>query len=51
MAIDPYSRTMFWVDTQAHVINVTRLNGEAVGVVYDDATDKPESLAISPEDG
>nr|BAW33243.1 low density lipoprotein receptor-related protein 6 [Hemicentrotus pulcherrimus] len=51
MAIDPYSRLLFWTCANQSTINVTRLNGSAVGVVISDKLQKPRLLALMPEKG
>ncbi|XP_071498009.1 low-density lipoprotein receptor-related protein 6-like [Diadema antillarum] len=51
MAIDPYSRLLFWTCANQSTINVTRLDGTKVGVVISDRLQKPRLLALMPEKG
>ena len=51
IAIDPYSRTLYWSDTRKDVINVTRLDGRGVGVVVDGPGQKPYYIALAPTKG
>lgn len=51
IAIDPYSRLLYWSDTRADVINVTRLDGRGVGVVVEGSQQKPEYIALAPKQG
>ena len=49
IAIDPYSRHLYWSDSLHNVINVTRLDMQAVGVIVDGQ--KPRSIALAPQKG
>ncbi|XP_048242332.1 low-density lipoprotein receptor-related protein 6-like isoform X1 [Haliotis rufescens] len=49
LAIDPYSRTIYW--TCNNVINVTRLNMKPVGVIVSANNIKPRSIVLHPERG
>lgn len=51
MAIDPYSRHLFWSDNQNNFINVTTLNKVAVGVIVQGPGVIPRALAINPLNG
>ncbi|XP_076062572.1 low-density lipoprotein receptor-related protein 6 [Oratosquilla oratoria] len=52
MAIEPYSRLLFWSCALSNIINVTRLDGTEVGsIVGWDRQDQPRSLAIHPQKG
>jgi low density lipoprotein receptor-related protein 5/6 len=51
IAVDPYSRTLYWTDSQNNVVNVTRLDMTPVGVVLQANNFKPRSIALFPERG
>ena len=51
MAIDPYSRLLFWTCDNQTAINVTRLDGTPVGLVISRKDQKPRLLALMPEKG
>ncbi len=51
IAIDPYSRHIYWSDSLNNVINVTRLDMQAVGVIVDGPHQKPRSIALAPQKG
>ena len=50
-AIEPYSRLLFWTDSTTNVINVTRLDGQPVGVVISGENERPRALTLIPEKG
>lgn len=47
MAIDPYTRYMYWSDAFNNLINVTTLDKKEIGVIYQSTVDKPTDLAIN----
>jgi len=49
LAVDAYSRMVYWSDTERRVIAVNRVDGEDVGVVVDDVDAR--SLSLAPEEG
>ena len=51
MAIDPYSRLLYWTCDNHTAINVTRLDGTPVGLVISGKDQKPRLLALMPEKG
>ena len=52
IAIDPYSRTLYWTCSMNNVVNVTRLDMTPVGVVLQAPSNfKPRSIALFPERG
>ena len=51
IAIDPFSRHLYWSDSTHNVINVTSLNMVPVGVVVKGSNQKPRSIALAPEKG
>ena len=51
IAIDSFSRHLYWSDSMNNVINVTRLDMRAVGVVIKGSHQKPRSIALAPEKG
>lgn len=51
IAIDPYSRMLYWTDSQKNVINVTRLDGTSVGVIISGRDQKPRNIVLAPELG
>lgn len=51
IAIDPYSRTIYWTCTNQNVINITRLDMTAVGVVVSGENEKPRSIVLNPLNG
>ena len=52
MAVDPYTRLLYWTCANTNAINVTRLdNGSAVGVVVKVNGEKPRNIALHPERG
>ena len=51
MAIDPYSRLLYWTCDNQTAINVTRLDGTPVGLVISGKDQKPRLLALMPEKG
>ena len=52
IAIDPYSRTLYWTCSMNNVVNVTRLDMTPVGVVLQAPNNfKPRSIALFPERG
>ena len=51
IAVDPFSRHLYWSDSMHNVINVTKLNMNAVGVVVKGSNQKPRSIALAPEKG
>ena len=51
IAIDPYSRHIYWSDTVNNVINVTRLDMRGVGVVVGGSDQRPGAIALAPTKG
>ncbi|KAK3101731.1 hypothetical protein FSP39_005917 [Pinctada imbricata] len=51
LAIDPYSRTMYWTCSKKNSINITRLDGTPVGVVIVGPKEKPRHIALNPVQG
>lgn len=51
IAIDPFSRYIYWTCAENNVINVTHLNTTAVGVVVEGKDEKPRSIVLHPEKG
>lgn len=51
IGIDAYSRHLYWCDFENGVINVTTLSQEPVGLVLDDAQQKPRAIALAPTRG
>lgn len=51
MALDPYSRVIYWTCALHNVINVTRLDGRPVGVVVSGDNQTPRSIALHPLKG
>lgn len=51
IAIDPYSRLLYWADADSGVINVTTLSQESVGLVVNDPQQKPRAIALAPSHG
>ena len=51
LAVEAYSRHIYWTDTEHNVINVTRMDMTAVGVVINGPHQKPRSIALAPEKG
>ncbi|XP_054717262.1 low-density lipoprotein receptor-related protein 6-like [Uloborus diversus] len=51
IAIDPYSRSVYWSCAQHNTINVTTMKGKAVGNVIGDHDDRPRFIALHPNKG
>lgn len=51
MAIDPYSRRLFWSDMDSNVINVTTLDGLAIGIILSEKEYRLQTIAINPDKG
>ncbi|XP_070568538.1 low-density lipoprotein receptor-related protein 6-like isoform X1 [Ptychodera flava] len=51
IAIDAYSRHLYWTCSQNNVINVTRLDMTSIGVVVDGDNEKPRSIVLNPAKG
>ncbi|XP_053574891.1 low-density lipoprotein receptor-related protein 6 [Bombina bombina] len=51
MSIDIYSRFIYWTCEATNVINVTRLDGRAIGVVLKGEQDRPRAILVNPERG
>ncbi|KAM4747687.1 low-density lipoprotein receptor-related protein 6 isoform 2-T2 [Rhinophrynus dorsalis] len=51
MSIDVYSRFIYWTCETTNVINVTRLDGRAVGVVLRGEHYRPRAIVVNPERG
>lgn len=51
MSIDIYSRFIYWTCEATNVINVTRMDGRAVGVVLRGDQDRPRAILVNPERG
>ncbi|XP_022106372.1 low-density lipoprotein receptor-related protein 6-like [Acanthaster planci] len=51
LAIDPYTRMMFWTCSETNTIRITRLDGTPIGVVKGDDNQKPRAIALIPEKG
>ncbi|XP_071041955.1 low-density lipoprotein receptor-related protein 1B [Parasteatoda tepidariorum] len=51
IAVNSYSRTLFWSCSQHNTINVTTLSGTPIGTVIGDEDDKPRYLAVHPTKG
>ncbi|XP_023239238.1 low-density lipoprotein receptor-related protein 6-like [Centruroides sculpturatus] len=51
MAIEPYSRSLYWSCARHNVINVTKLNGKAIGIIISGDDQKPRHIAIHPNKG
>lgn len=50
MAVDPYTRTLYWSDAKNNVVNVTNLKNKAsIGVIFNEQ--QPKQLAIDPLKG
>ncbi|KAM6424662.1 low-density lipoprotein receptor-related protein 6 isoform 5-T5 [Rhynochetos jubatus] len=51
LSIDIYSRYIYWTCEATNVINVTRLDGRAMGVVLRGDQDRPRAIVVNPEKG
>ncbi|ELU01251.1 hypothetical protein CAPTEDRAFT_42452, partial [Capitella teleta] len=53
IAVEPFSRHLFWSDQVQNVINVTRLDGKPIGVVImpTDVPYRPRHIALAPHHG
>ncbi|GFQ74800.1 low-density lipoprotein receptor-related protein 6 [Trichonephila clavata] len=51
IAIDPYSRVVFWSCSLHNTINVTTMRGAPIGSVIGDEDDKPRDIALHPTKG
>lgn len=53
LALDPFSRHLYWTDALNNVINVTRMDAphESIGIVMKGSHQKPRSIALAPEKG
>ncbi|XP_035257773.1 low-density lipoprotein receptor-related protein 6 [Anguilla anguilla] len=51
LSIDIYSRYIYWTSEATNVINVTRTDGQRVGVVLRGEHDKPRAIVVNPERG
>ncbi|KAE8613421.1 hypothetical protein XENTR_v10007716 [Xenopus tropicalis] len=51
LSIDVYSRLIYWTCEATNVINVTRLDGRAIGVVLKGEQDRPRAILVNPERG
>ncbi|XP_069618965.1 low-density lipoprotein receptor-related protein 6 [Ranitomeya imitator] len=51
MSIDIYSRFIYWTCEVTNVINVTRMDGRAVGIVLRGEQDRPRAILVNPERG
>ena len=52
IAIDPYSKKLYWSDQKNNVINVTRLDQWPVGVVVSgEGNQQPRKIALAPKYG
>ncbi|KAM9276077.1 low-density lipoprotein receptor-related protein 6 isoform 5-T5 [Cariama cristata] len=51
LSIDIYSRYIYWTCEATNVINVTRLDGRAMGVVLKGDQDRPRAIVVNPEKG
>ncbi|KFM78305.1 Low-density lipoprotein receptor-related protein 6, partial [Stegodyphus mimosarum] len=51
IAVDLFSRVVFWSCSQHNTINVTTMKGSAVGTVIGDEDDRPRYLALHPSKG
>uniref|UniRef100_A0A8C6S670 Low density lipoprotein receptor-related protein 5 n=1 Tax=Neogobius melanostomus TaxID=47308 RepID=A0A8C6S670_9GOBI len=51
LSLDPYSRHIYWTCETSNTINVQRMDGQNVGVVLKDETDKPRAIVVNAEKG
>uniref|UniRef100_T1J651 EGF-like domain-containing protein n=1 Tax=Strigamia maritima TaxID=126957 RepID=T1J651_STRMM len=51
IAIDPFTRTLYWSCAKNNVINVTRLDMTSIGVIVGGVDQKPRSIVIHPMKG
>lgn len=51
LSLDPYSRHIYWTCETSNTINVLRMDGNTVGVVLKDDSDKPRAIVINAEKG
>uniref|UniRef100_UPI00358F8E53 low-density lipoprotein receptor-related protein 6 isoform X1 n=1 Tax=Myxine glutinosa TaxID=7769 RepID=UPI00358F8E53 len=51
ISLDVYSRLVYWTCEATNVINVTRMDGRALGVVLGSDGDRPRSIVVNPERG
>ena len=51
MALEPFTRNIYWTDATRNIINVTRVDGSSVGVVINSEHQKPRSIALHPYKG
>lgn len=51
MAIEPYSRSLYWSCAQNDVINVTKLNGKPIGIIISAEDQKPRHIVIHQNKG
>lgn len=51
LSLDPYSRHIYWTCETSNTINVQRMDGHLVGVVFKDDTDKPRAIVVNAERG
>lgn len=51
LAVDPYSRRLYWTDSVTNVINVTGLDGTPIGVVLDNEQQYPRLITLIAEEG
>ena len=51
MALDPYSRHLYWTDDVARNIKITSLTTRATGIIVDGRRSAPRSITLDPKRG
>lgn len=48
IAVDPYSRVLYWTCAKKNTINITGLDGTPVGVIVEGDNIVPRYIALNP---
>lgn len=51
IAVDWFSRNLYWTDTGSDLIQVARLNGTSRKVIISDGLDEPRAIVLDPLKG
>lgn len=51
IAVDPYSRVLYWTCAKKNTINITHLNGTPVGVIVEGDHYVPRYIVLNPLGG
>lgn len=51
IAVDPYSRVLYWTCSKKNTINITGLDGSPVGVIVEGKNSVPRYIVLNPLGG